>query len=67
MGPLPRMRSYDAGDGSHAGNQAASGTCVSLAAEQVQVRRTVEGLNRFRGALAARCRYAEAYCQLSLD
>lgn len=27
----------------------------------------VEGLNRFRGALTARCRYAEAYCQLSLD
>jgi LmbE family N-acetylglucosaminyl deacetylase len=27
----------------------------------------VEGLNRFRGALAARCPYAEAYCQVNLS
>jgi hypothetical protein len=28
--------------------------------------RAVTGLNQFRGALSAKCRFAEAFCRLSL-
>jgi hypothetical protein len=58
-----------------AGSSTGNGYATKLAAvcayrtqvDKFRYDEAVEGLNRFRGALAARCLYAEAYSELNLN